>query len=194
MKINTSTLKLIAIFSSFFIANTASAHATSNSAGWLHPLSGLDHLLAMIAVGAWSSQIGGKAIWIVPTAFVCFMFIGGLLGFEHIELPASEVAVSLSVVLLGLAISVKKILPLFIAAAATALFGIFHGYAHGYEMPLMQNKISYTLGFLTTTAILHIIGAVSAYFLLKSSAGDKFLRVLGTLSALCGLYLVTGVI
>ncbi|MGR7483669.1 HupE/UreJ family protein [Klebsiella aerogenes] len=194
MKINTSTLKLIAIFSSFFIANTASAHTTSNSAGWLHPLSGLDHLLAMIAVGAWSSQIGGKAIWIVPTAFVCFMFIGGLLGFEHIELPASEVAVSLSVVLLGLAISVKKILPLFIAAAATALFGIFHGYAHGYEMPLMQNKISYTLGFLTTTAILHIIGAVSAYFLLKSSAGDKFLRVLGTLSALCGLYLVTGVI
>jgi Hydrogenase/urease accessory protein len=79
----------------------------------------------MIAVGAWSSQIGGKAIWIVPTAFVCFMFIGGLLGFEHIELPASEVAVSLSVVLLGLAISVKKILPLFIAAAATALFGYF---------------------------------------------------------------------
>lgn len=172
-----------------------SAHAhVSGEAGWLHPLSGLDHLLAMIAVGAWSSQIGGKAIWFVPSAFVGFMFLGGLAGFEHLELPATEVAVSLSVVLLGLAIATKQRLPLAIAATGTALFGVFHGYAHGYEMPLMENKAMYTLGFLGTTALLHVTGAVGAHYLLKSRQGDRFLKILGGLSALCGVYLVSQVI
>ena len=172
-----------------------SAHAhVSGEAGWLHPLSGLDHLLAMIAVGAWSSQIGGKAIWIVPSAFVGFMFLGGLVGFEHLELPATEIAVSFSVVLLGIAIATKQRLPLALAASATAMFGVFHGYAHGYEMPLMENKIMYTLGFLGMTALLHIIGAVGAHYLLKTRQGDRFLKFLGGLSALCGVYLVSLVI
>ena len=174
-------------------ASPAYAHV-SGEAGWLHPLFGLDHLLAMIAVGAWSSQIGGRAIWIVPSAFVGFMFLGGLAGFEHLELPTTEIAVSFSVVLLGLAIATKQRLPIAIASAATALFGIFHGYAHGYEMPLMNNKVSYTLGFLTTTALLHVFGAVGAHFLLKSSKGDKLLKLLGAFSALCGIYLVSLVV
>ncbi|HAV1831795.1 TPA: HupE/UreJ family protein [Enterobacter hormaechei subsp. steigerwaltii] len=171
----------------------AQAHV-NGEAGWLHPLSGLDHLLAMISVGAWSSQIGGRAIWVVPSAFVCFMFLGGLAGFEHLELPATEIAVSLSVVLLGLAIFINKRFPVAIAASATALFGIFHGYAHGYEMPLMDNKVIYTLGFLSTTALLHAIGAVGGYFMLKTRRGDKLLRLLGGLSMICGIYLVFTVI
>ncbi|TNV10187.1 HupE/UreJ family protein [Buttiauxella sp. B2] len=177
------------------LLSTAPAYAHVNGeAGWLHPLSGLDHLLAMIAVGAWSSQIGGRAIWIVPSAFVCFMLLGGLAGFENIELPGTEIAVSLSVVLLGTAIALKQKLPVAIAATATALFGVFHGYAHGYEMPLMSNKVAYTLGFLGTTAMLHVIGAVGAYYLLKNPAGDKLLRLLGTVSVICGFYLVSQVI
>jgi urease accessory protein len=171
--------------------NNAYAHSTGESSGWMHPLSGMDHFLAMISVGAWSSQIGGKAIWIVPAAFVFFMFTGGLIGFEHIEIPGTEIGVSLSVILLGLAISVKKILPIYLAATATALFGIFHGYAHGYEMPLMQNKLTYTIGFLATTAILHAVGAISAHYLLKTLNGDKLLRFLGFVSCMCGFYLVT---
>lgn len=194
MTINKSLINSAITMAAFLVVNNAYAHTTANSSGWLHPISGMDHLLAMISVGAWSSQIGGRAIWIVPSCFVCFMFIGGLIGFEHIELPATEIAVSLSVVLLGLAISVKKILPLFLAAGATALFGIFHGYAHGYEMPLMQNKLIYTLGFLTTTACLHVVGAVGAHFLLKSRTGDALLKILGGFSAACGLYLLTSVI
>lgn len=194
MRMNKLSTNTIIPLASLLLMNSAFAHTAGNASGWLHPLSGMDHLLAMISVGAWSSQIGGRAIWIVPSAFVCFMFFGGLIGFEHIELPATEIAVSLSVVLLGLAIALKQILPLLLAAAATALFGIFHGYAHGYEMPLMQNKLTYTLGFLATTAMLHIIGAVAAHYLLKSSAGDRLLRILGGISAVCGLYLVTTVI
>lgn len=165
------------------------AHAGSG-AGWLHPLTGIDHLLAMVAVGAWSVQIGGRAVWIVPGAFVCFMFLGGVVGFEHFELPFTETGVALSVVLLGLAIAFRQRLPIGIAAGATALFGIFHGYAHGYEMPLMQNKIIYTAGFLTTTATLHLVGAFAAHFLQKARSGSNLLHLSGAASALCGVWLV----
>ncbi|MCT4704576.1 HupE/UreJ family protein [Enterobacteriaceae bacterium H16N7] len=194
MKIDKAVINFILMAAPILLMSSAHAHSSGEAMGWMHPLSGLDHLLAMISVGAWSSQIGGKAIWIVPSAFVCFMFTGGLIGFEHIELPWTEIGVSLSVVLLGIAISVKKILPVYLAAAATALFGIFHGYAHGYEMPLMQNKVTYTLGFLATTAMLHVVGAVGAHYLLKTNNGDKLLRLLGGISAMCGLYLVAGVV
>lgn len=144
----------------------------------------------MIAVGAWSVQIGGRAVWIVPSAFVGFMFLGGVIGFEHFELPLTEVGVALSVVLLGLAIAFRQRLPVLLAAAATALFGVFHGYAHGYEMPLMQNKVTYTLGFLTTTATLHLVGAFGAHFLQKVRSGSNLLRLSGAASALCGVWLV----
>lgn len=185
--------KAIAASALMLLPTLASAHAGSG-AGWLHPLSGIDHLLAMIAVGAWSVQIGGRAVWLVPASFVCFMFLGGVLGFEHLELPFTETGVALSVVLLGLAIAFRQRLPLPIAAAATALFGIFHGYAHGYEMPLMQNKLIYTTGFLTTTATLHLVGAFGAHFLQKARTGNRLLRVSGALSALCGVWLVINAI
>ncbi|MFI3014206.1 HupE/UreJ family protein [Klebsiella aerogenes] len=192
--INKTYLNFVLMVAPLLMMSSAHAHISGESSGWMHPLSGLDHLLAMISVGAWSCQIGGKAIWIVPSAFVCFMFTGGLIGFEHIEIPGTEVGVALSVVLLGLAICFKKVLPVYMAAMATALFGIFHGYAHGYEMPLMQNKTTYTLGFLATTATLHVVGAVGAHFLLKTVNGDKLLRMLGGASAIIGLYLVAAVI
>ena len=171
------------------LPTAALAHAGS-SVGWLHPLSGVDHLLAMIAVGALSVQIGGRGVWIIPGAFVCFMFLGGVVGFEHVELPLTEVGVALSVVLLGLAIAFRQRLPVLIAASATALFGIFHGYAHGYEMPLAQNKVIYTAGFLTTTAMLHLVGAFGAHFLQKARRGNLLLRLAGAASALCGVWLV----
>lgn len=191
---NKSHVNISLLLASLLMMNSAYAHSSGESTGWLHPLSGMDHLLAMISVGAWSSQIGGKAIWIVPSAFVFFMFTGGLIGFEHIEISGTEVGVSLSVLLLGLAISVKKILPVYLAAMATAFFGIFHGYAHGYEMPLMQNKLAYTAGFLATTATLHLMGAVGAHYLLKTHGGDILLRILGSISAICGLYMLTTII
>ena len=194
MTINKTLINFILMTTPLLIINTAHAHTSGGSSGWMHPLSGLDHLLAMVSVGAWSSQIGGKAIWIVPSAFVCFMFLGGVVGFEHIELPLTETGVSLSVVLLGFAIFVRQKLPVFIAAAATALFGVFHGYAHGYEMPLMQNKAIYTLGFLCTTALLHVTGALAAHLMLKKNWGDKTLRLFGLISGTCGIYLLAGTV
>lgn len=177
------------------LLGAAPAHAhTGLSSGWLHPLSGLDHLLAMIAVGAWSCQIGGRAVWLVPTSFVCFMGLGGFIGFEQLELPGTEIGIALSVVLLGGAIALEQRFPALIAAATTAIFGIFHGYAHGYEMPVIEHKLAYMSGFLATTASLHLLGAMGAYLLLKRTEGKLVLRLLGASCALCGLYLLSQVI
>ncbi|KRG71754.1 hypothetical protein ABB29_02825 [Pseudoxanthomonas dokdonensis] len=172
----------------------ASAAASAHSgveAGWLHPLSGTDHLLAMIAIGAWSCQMGGRAIWLVPTAFVASMLVGGVLGFEQVELPGVETGIVLSVLLLGLAIGFERRFSLLIASIGVGLFGVFHGYAHGYEMPVMEDKVSYTLGFLSTTALLHIVGAVGAWWLLRLKHGRIILRALGFACAACGVYLFT---
>lgn len=173
------------------LTSTAAQAHTGAEAGWLHPLSGADHLLAMIAIGAWSCQMGGRAIWIVPSAFVCSMLLGGILGFEQVDLPGVEIGIVLSVILLGLAIALEKTFPVVIAAFGVGIFGMFHGYAHGYEMPVMDNKLAYSAGFLSTTAALHVVGAVGALLILKLPRGRVILCTLGTICALCGVYLAT---
>ncbi|WP_339509840.1 HupE/UreJ family protein [Pseudomonas sp. RL_15y_Pfl2_60] len=173
------------------LASTSAQAHSGVEAGWLHPLSGVDHLLAMIAIGAWSCQMGGCAIWIVPSAFVCSMLFGGVLGFEQIDLPGVEIGIVLSVILLGLAIALEKTFPVVIAAFGVGIFGIFHGYAHGYEMPVMDNKLAYSAGFLSTTASLHVVGAVGALLILKLPRGRVILCTLGAICALSGVYLAT---
>lgn len=173
------------------LASTGAQAHTGVEAGWLHPLSGVDHLLAMIAIGAWSCQMGGRAIWIVPSAFVSFMMLGGLLGFEQVDLPGVEIGIVLSVILLGLAIALEKTFAVAIAAIGVGIFGVFHGYAHGYEMPVMDNKLAYSAGFLSTTAALHVVGAVGALLVLKLPRGRTILCTLGAICALCGVYLMT---
>lgn len=178
------------LISSYAEAHTGPGAHTSLGGGWLHPLSGLDHLLAMLAIGAWSCQMGGRAIWIVPSAFVGSMILGGLLGFQQINLPGVELGITLSVVLLGLAIGLERTFPVVIAALAVGIFGLFHGYAHGHEMPVMDNKLTYTLGFVATTVTLHVVGAVTALLLLKLSSGSRILSLLGWACALSGAWLM----
>ena len=164
----------------------------SAEAGWLHPLTGADHAVAMIAVGAWSAQLGRRAVWIVPAAFVIFMAVGGALGLMLIDLSGVELGIATSVLLLGLAIGLKRRLPLLLAAAAVAVFGVFHGYAHGYEVPIMADKASYVGGFLFSTALLHVLGLVGAHLLGKARHGDAALRALGLASACFGVWLIGG--
>ncbi len=128
--------------------------------GWLHPLTGIDHMLAMIAVGAWSAQLGKRAVLYVPAAFVAAMLFGGMLGFERFALAGIEFGIALSVMLLGSAIALGHRTSLLLAALGVGLFGMCHGYAHGYEIPGMESTWVYALGFLITTACLHLIGAV----------------------------------
>ena len=117
----------------------ASAHGFAGP-GWLHPLTGPDHMLAMLAVGAWSAQVGGRAIWIVPSAFVGAMSLGGALGLSGIALPATEMGIALSVLCLGAVIAAESRVANPLAAIAVGLFGLCHGSAHGLEMPTSQKS------------------------------------------------------
>lgn len=175
-------------FSLLLLPELASAHGFAGS-GWLHPLTGIDHMCAMVAVGAWSAQIGGKAIWRVPAAFVVAMLIGGIIGFEHFTIPATEFGIVFSVSLLGVAIATECRFGVLLASLGVGIFGLCHGYAHGVEMPTQENKFGYAAGFVITTAGLHLVGAIGGLLLLEEPNGRKTLRLLGACCALVGIYL-----
>jgi len=174
-------------------ASAAHAHAGSQGgvlSAWLHPLTGADHFVAMVAVGAWSALLGGRAVWTVPGAFLTFMLFGGMVGFELIDVPGVEVGVALSVLLLGLAIALGERLHVGLAAVAVGIFGACHGYLHGYELTVLDQPVLATVGFMTTTALLHVAGLVAAHFAMRSKGGRRGLRICGWLAALFGVWLL----
>lgn len=128
------------------------------AAGFLHPVLGFDHLLAMVAVGLLSVQLGGRAIWSVPTAFVAFLGLGGLLGVLGIALPQVEGAIALSVFALGLAIALSVAMPVPLAMIVVGMFAIFHGHAHGAEIPNLAQPAAFVAGFMLASALLHASG------------------------------------
>jgi urease accessory protein len=165
--------------------------------GFLHPLLGVDHLLAMLSVGIVSAQIGGRAIWTVPTAFVGTMAVGALLGIFGVALPVVEYGITGSVLILGLAILFAKSIPEGVALVAVALFAMFHGNAHGTEIPAITDTIglliAYILGFLTATAGLHVVGALLGLSVGRLERGQLLMRVGGLAIALAGVFLILNV-
>jgi urease accessory protein len=157
-------------------------------AGISHPLTGMDHLLAMIAVGLWAAQQKGAARWALPCTFVGTMLIGGFVGFEGLQLPALESGIAASVLALGLAVALAVRPPLALAVAATALFALFHGVAHGLELPEMSSPWTFAAGFVTATAALHAAGYAVVRFLPQAAA--PLVRVMGALSAAAGVWLL----
>ncbi len=132
-------------------------HVHGFMAGVSHPLTGLDHLLAMLSVGLWASQKGGRALWIWPAAFVMAMVAGGFMGMAGIGLPLVEPAIAASLMVLGVVIAATLMLPTAAGAALIALFGLFHGNAHGLEAPASGASL-YALGFVLSTVTLHVLG------------------------------------
>jgi urease accessory protein len=160
--------------------------------GFMHPISGLDHVLAMVAVGVLAALLGGRAIWLVPTSFVAMAAVGGVLGIQSVPVPFVEFGISASVILLGLAIALQAKLPLGWTAGLVGLFGLYHGYAHGAEMPADASGLGYGVGFLAATAMLHIAGiglGLGIAQLAKSSA-TRFARAGGAAIALAGVALL----
>jgi urease accessory protein len=153
------TLAALSLF-----AGTASAHTgnhatlTGFAGGLAHPLWGLDHLFAMIAIGLWAAQQGGRALWAIPTAFVVAMLAGGMLAWSGIALPQVEAAIALSVLALGLLVAARLKASLTAGMAIAAGFALFHGYAHGFETPLAVSPVLYAAGFVLATACLHGAG------------------------------------
>lgn len=139
-------------------AHTGAGSVHGLTHGFTHPLLGLDHLLAMIAVGLWAAQLGGRAIWAVPASFVSVMVLGGVLGISEVALPLVEAAILASVFLLGLLIVFAARPPLWVSATLVGVFALFHGHAHGAEMPEDVSGALYAAGFVMATALLHLTG------------------------------------
>lgn len=163
--------------------------------GLSHPVLGLDHLLAMISVGIISAQIGGKAIWTIPSIFVVLMAIGGLFGFLLIvkEFYFVEIGIMLSVFFLGISISIENKIPTKLIIIFVATFGCFHGIAHGLEIPAALNPILFILGFITGTITLHLFGVVIAQLSIKNNLSLILLRLIGATFAIYGIYLLHGI-
>ena len=208
-------MKLIFYFFSFFLISSAAyAHTYTGMIGFYdglsHPVLGLDHFLAMISVGIISAQIGGRAIWTIPSTFVLIMIVGGLIGIyaEMNQLLKSsalneigqtfifadflylliEIGILVSVIALGLAIAIEKKLPVVITIIFVGIFGFFHGSAHGLEMPWAANPFLFALGFATGTVTLHMFGVIIGYFAIKTKFSTIILKMTGICFAGIGIY------
>ncbi len=183
--------KALAAFTLLLCPAIAFAHPGHGDNGLLagigHPLGGLDHLLAMLAVGLWAAQQQGAAHWALPCTFVGTMLLGGLLGFAGLELPALESGIAASVLALGLAVALAARPPLVLAVVATALFAVFHGVAHGLELPEMTSPWAYAVGFVMATAVLHGAGYAVVRWVPQVAV-----RVAGVASAAIGIWLLAG--
>ncbi len=172
----------------------ANAHSFKGDAGFLsglyHPVLGFDHLLAMLCVGIVSAQIGGRAIWTVPLTFVTVMGVGGFLGMQNIPLPGVEYGIAISVLILGLAVARGKRIHPVIAHVGVGFFAVFHGHAHGGEMPAMADPFIFSVGFLLGTATIHLAGVTIGLVSVRIKDGAQFLRYVGAGIAGIGVYII----
>jgi len=147
-------------------------------AGFEHPISGWDHILAMVSVGLWGAQLGAPAMWLLPVAFPMVMAFGGMLGLLGVPLPGIEIGIAASAIALGLVVLAEARPPLIVAAALVAFFAIFHGYAHGAELPGGSSGLLYSVGFVTATGLLHATG-IAIGLIHRWSIGRALLRAAG---------------
>jgi urease accessory protein len=165
----------------------------SFAAGVAHPLSGLDHISVMIAVGLWAALKGGRALWIWPAAFVGVMLAGGALGMAHVALPFVESGILASVVALGLLVALAGDLPVSVGAAIIGVFALFHGHAHGSEVAETVSGAEYMAGFAVATATLHLVGIGFAQLMARAQLRPA-IRIAGALCVAVGAGLIVGVI
>jgi len=166
-------------------AHTGFHEPSGFGAGFLHPLGGLDHTLAMLAVGLFAALLKGRAFWAVPASFVSMMLVGGAMGLMGMEIPAVEVGIAASVVVLGAVLAVGSRCLISVAMTLTGMFAVFHGYAHGAEMPVGAAAALYCLGFASSTALLHGAGLAIGLVL----GHRRMIRVAGAFVSVAGLVL-----
>ncbi|MEW6641482.1 MAG: HupE/UreJ family protein [Pseudomonadota bacterium] len=189
-------IRLLALIA-LLLPTAALAHPGHDEAGLMaglqHPMSGLDHIAVMIAVGLWAALAGGRALWVWPATFVGVMLVGGALGMAHVALPLVEPGILASVVVLGLMVALAIDLPVAAGAALIGVFALFHGHAHGAEVPEAASSVTYLLGFAATTAALHGVG-IGLALALNPARARPLVRLAGAVCVAVGLGLATGVI
>jgi urease accessory protein len=183
----------IVVSLALFLPSLALAHVgIGDNVGFAHgvghPLRGVDHVLSMVAVGLWAAQCGGRARWVIPAAFVLVMAFGGAVGTMGILVPFVEQGIVLSVLVLGVLAAVAIRLPLLASALIVGLFAVFHGHAHGVEMPPNASGLAYGAGFVLATAFLHALG-FGAVLLARRLGQSNLARISGGVIAVSGVYL-----
>ena len=169
------------------LAHEETGAAVGFGRGFHHPISGLDHVMAMVAVGIWGAQLGAPAIWVLPITFPTVMAFGGMLGLMGVRLPGAEICIALSAVALGLMIVREARPSLWIAGILVGFFAIFHGYAHGTELPPGTSGLTYSIGFVVATGLLHACG-IAIGLVHRWPAGRVALRVVGAIIIAGGCY------
>ena len=169
------------------LAHSGTGQADSFLSGFLHPIMGLDHVVAMVAVGIWGAVLGNPALWILPLAFPIMMTVGGAVGIAGFDVPYVEAVIALSGVVLGALVLFYVRAPLVAAALIVSVFAVFHGYAHGKELPSAASPVGYSVGFVTGTGLLHLVG-IGLGALDRLTLGKNIIRALGAVIAGAGLY------
>ncbi|MBO9410986.1 HupE/UreJ family protein [Ruegeria sp. R8_2] len=194
-RIASSLLAIALVY--LFTAYAAHAHSGEGYgggfiAGFTHPILGWDHVAAMVAVGLWGAFLGAPSIWILPVVFPLVMAFGAVAGIVGIPIPAIETGIALSAFVLGVMILFALRPPIWICALIVGSFAIFHGYAHGTELPATVNAFAYAVGFVISTGLLHLIG-IAFGLLVRWPAGRVAVRGAGGLIAFAGIAFLSGV-
>lgn len=196
----TSVTRIAALAAFVLLPTVALAHPGHGDAGFAHgfahPLGGLDHVLAMVAVGLYAALLGRRALWLVPASFLVMMAAGGTLGIAGIALPYTEAAIALSIVVLGLALALRIRMSTLAAMFLAGAFALFHGHAHGSEMPQAASGYAFAAGFVLATALLHGAGIALglAAAKLADRGGWRAAQVAGGAMALAGVALLTAAV
>lgn len=173
-------------------AHTGEGINSGFASGFWHPILGWDHVVAMVAVGMWGAFLGAPAIWVLPVVFPLVMAFGGVLGIIGVPLPMVETGIALSGVVLGLLVAFAVRAPIWVAALIVGIFAIFHGHAHGAELPEAFSAYGYAVGFVVGTGLLHLLG-IGIGFLTRSEVGTLAVRAAGGVVALVGAAFLVGI-
>lgn len=187
-------LAILALSPTLAFAHTGIGHAAGFFHGFEHPIGGIDHVLAMVAVGVFAFVLGGRALWLVPLSFVGMMIAGFALGIAQVQAPFAEMGIALSSVVIGGAAASGRPMPVALAMGLVGVFAIFHGHAHGAEMPDTASGLTYALGFLIATALLHAAGilAASGVSRIVGRYGKTAAQLAGAVFALGGIGVLAG--
>ena len=172
-------------------AHSGLGHGSGFAAGFLHPMLGADHVVAMVAVGLWGAFLGRPALWLLPVIFPLVMAAGGAAGVLGLPLPAVEAGIAASAIVLGAMVALAVRPPLWVAALLVGSFAIFHGHAHGTELPASANPAAFAMGFVIATGLLHLAG-IALGALVRWPAGSALVRAGGGLVSLAGVAFLTG--
>ena len=178
-------------FASPALAHEGTGAAGGFASGFMHPILGWDHVAAMIAVGLWGAFLGAPAIWLLPIVFPLVMALGGALGIAGVPLPGVEVGIAASAVVLGIMIAFGARPPLWVAAVIVGAFAIFHGHAHGTELPAAADAVAYAAGFVIGTGLLHLVG-IALGLATRWETGKVAVRAAGGAIAIAGMAFLTG--